>query len=282
LRLINVKVESSNNESFQISKSTLEELSAACSEPPHLILADYGYAKPEIISTLRKFSEQGKEITEQDLIGKVFNTSDLAFAAKEYSIDNKNDSYKRKSISKNFLELKAKLYLYSYTSKDFYKALGEISSRVNRTQSVFSNCKVMPIDTKYEFYNGAEFDWPNEQSKHDGKFYAHLVSGLLNNLIQIEFLEFILNDAKRLRYFRVQKSVITVGAIVALGGAIGAVGEWLGGRVFYLFNKGMFENALTLVVLAIVFTLVIGLIIPVSFEKVMSGLLSKSNSNDES
>ena len=204
----------------------------------------------------------------------------MAFASKLFSIDAKNDSYKRDSILHNFLETKAKLYLYSYTSKDFYKSLGEILARANRTQSAFPNCKVIPIDTKYEFYNGAEFDWPNEDSKHRREILCPSCRGLINNIIQIEFLEHILLDTKRLKYFRIQKSIFSVGVIVALGGAVGAVGEWLGGRVFYLFTKGMFDSALTLVALAIVFVLIIGFIIPMSFEKVMSGLISKSKSDD--
>lgn len=281
LRVVHVKVEKINENHYQIANSTFEELASACSQPPHLILADYGYAQKEIISTLKHLSDQGKEIKEEDLIGKVFTTADLAAAVQKFILDSSVDSYKRNSLKKNFLESSAKLYLYSYTSKDFIKALRGVEARANRTKAALPNCKVIPVDTKHEFYNGEEFDYPNP-TKHDGKFYAHLVGGLINHLIQIEFIEHILEDAKRLKYVRVRRSTVSVGIIVALGGAIGAFSEWLGGRVLDLFSHGFLVPAFTIVGLAVVFILIIGLVVPVAFERVMTGLLTKRQIDEES
>jgi len=280
LRLVRVQVERVNDETLRISNSTLEELSAACAQPPHIIIADYAYVQRETIEKLLQISQQGKEITEQDLIGALLSTSDLARAAQVFASDKSVDSYKRHNLRKNFLESRVKFYLYSYTSKQFIKAAGELADRARRTKAAFLNCNVIPIDTRYEFYNGSEFDWPNP-TKHDIKFYSHLASGLVNDLVQREFLEYILSDTKRLKYVRIQRSVLSVGLIVALGGAIGAGSEWLGNRIVGLASTGLYIPALLIAGLSVLFILIMGLIVPFAFERIMSGLLSKSESEDK-
>lgn len=281
LRTVCIRVEKVDEETSRISDATLQDLAAACSQPPHVIFADYGYILKDTVEKLRTIAQQGRVFTEQDLAGKALTPTDLAQAARAFASDETVDAYKRHNIKTNFLESTAKLYLYSYTSKDFIKALGEVSARANRTKAAFPNCTVVAKDTRYEFYNGSEFDWPNPNSKHDGKFYAHLVGGLINELIQLEFLERILSDAPRLKFVRVERSVLSVGFIVALGGAIGATAEWLGGRVVGLASSGLYTSAVTIVALAVLFILLIGLTIPFAFERAMSGLLKRSESDHE-
>lgn len=282
LRTVHIKVDKIDDQTSRISNLTLQELSAACAQPPHVIFADYGYILNDTIQQLRKLAEEGKEFTEQDLVGKALTPADLAQAVRGFINDKRMESYKRHNLKKNFLECKARLYLYSYTSKHFIKALGEVTARANRTKAAFPNCTVIAKDTRFEFYNGAEFDWPNPNSKHDGRFYAHLVGGLIDGLIHVEFLECMLSDARRLKFLRIQRSVVAVGFIVALGGAIGATAEWLGGRVVGLAAGGLYMSAGTIVVLTMVFILVIGLTVPVIFERAMSGLLKTGETDDES
>lgn len=280
LRALHVRVDRVNEETSHFSDATLQELSAACAQPPDVIFADYGYILNEVIEKLRQLAQDGKKFTEKDLSGKALTPTDLSNAASLFARDEKIDFYKRENMLRNFLESKAKFYLYSYTSKDFITTLGEVSARAKRTKSAFPFCTVIPVDTKYEFYNGSEFDWPNP-TKHDGRFYAHLVTGLINELIQREFLEFMLQDATRLKYVRVQRSVISVACIVALGGGIGAAAEWLGSRVVGLASSGLYIPAFTIAGLAVILVLLLGLSIPFAFEHVMSGLL-RTSTDDKS
>lgn len=280
LRIVRILVEKVDDETSQISKKTLKELASACAQAPHVIFADFGYAQKEVIERLRQRSKQGEEITESDLAGKVLTTSDLADAIQSFVYDESVDSYLRNNLKRNLLEHRANLYLYTYTSKDFIKALNPVAARAKRTKAAFPNFTVIGVDTKYEFYNGDEFDWPNP-SKHDGKFYAHLVSGLINNLIQRELLEHILSDAKRLKYVRVQRSILSVALIVALGGAIGASSEWLGSRIVGLAGAGFYVPALIIAGLTVLLILIIGLVIPFVFEKAMSGLIAQAENGDK-
>jgi hypothetical protein len=277
---VHVEVEKINNH-YQISKETIERLADICShQSPHLILADYGFAQKDVVKSFRGISNQGKEITEDDLKGKVLTTVDLADAVKKYIDDKNTDPIKRQSLKSNLLNQCIKLYLYSYTSKEFYKALGPMEERVKRTNNAFGKFKVIPIDTKYEFYNKEEFDSP-PNTKHESKFYAHLISGLLNNIIQLEFTKYILNDTKRLKYVRVKRGVLSVGAIVAIGSAIGASSEWLGSRILNLFSSGFHSQAYILITLTIVAILVMGVLVPIGFERVITGLLKKKTLDED-
>lgn len=282
LRVIRILVDKVNDETSKISQTTLKELAAACAQAPHVVFADYGYAQKEVIENLRQRSNKGEEIAESDLAGKILTTSDLADAIQLFIQDETIDSYIRNNLKRNFLEHKAKLYLYTYTSKDFIKALKPVSARAKRTRAAFPSYEVIALDTKDVFYNGDEFDWPNPQSKHDGKFYAHLVSVLINKIIQRELLEHILSDAKRLKYVRVQRSVMSVALIVAIGGAIGATSEWLGGRIVGLASSGFYIPALIIVGLTVLLILIIGLVIPFVFEKTMSGLIAETERENKS
>jgi hypothetical protein len=273
LRPVHVSVESTPGP-FLISPVTIEALVSACSDIPHLILADFGYAQKGVMDQLLKIADGGKQLTEEDLAGKLLTTADLATAARRYADDPAVDSYKRRILRRNFLEYDSKLCLYSYVGRAAVGVLGQVEARANRTRAAFVNCTVVPYDTKYLFYNGSEFDWPASPSKHDSRFYAHLVTGLIDNIIRQEFLEFILTDTKRLKYVRLKKTAWSVGFIVALGGALGAVSEWIGGRVLGLATTGFQTLALTFGVLTILWLFGIGLLLPVLFERVMSRLLA--------
>jgi hypothetical protein len=267
-----VSVEPSDDGKYRICRETLESLAAACNEEPGLILADYGYAQKQVIAELRQKAQNGPELTEQDVAGRALTTADLISAAREYSRDPNVDSYKRRMMDVNFLRFSKKLYLYSYTSKEFKRAMGEVAARATRTKAALQGCTVIPIDTKYEFYNGDEFDWPSS-SKHDGRFYAHLAAGLINHIIQHELLESMLEDAKRLKFVRIRSSAVAVALIVALGGAIGACTEWIGGRVLALSSAGDHMSAAAFGLLTVVWLFVMGMVLPFVFERIMSGFL---------
>jgi hypothetical protein len=279
LRVVRIRLCETQDEQLSFDGATFEELASACSQCPHLILADYGYTKRETIDAVREITRQGKEVTDDDLFGKVMTLPDLVQAIRVFANDDTVEAYKRNNLNRSLLKTTAKLYLYSYTAKEFMKALGEPAGRAKRVEAALPNCSVTRIDTKYEFYNGAEFDWPNP-SKHDTKFYAHLIGGLINELAHREFLEFILTEAVRLKYIRVQRSVLAVALIVALGGAIGACAQWLGGRAIGLASTGLYVPALIIIGLTILFIFILGVSLPFVFERIMSGLLATADRSE--
>lgn len=279
LRPVAVKLDKLQDGSYQISRGTLEDLSSACAQPPDIILSSYGFVEKDVSRWLADASKDGREITQEDLAGKLLTIPDLARAIRAFVQDLTVDSYKRRNLGKNFLEIKRKVYLYTYTSGILIRHLGEVSARANLTRKAFPNFEVDPVNTKDEFYGGTEFDWPNA-SKYDVQFHSYLVSGLIEHIVQRELLERILLDAKRLKYVRVRRSVLSVGSIVAIGGAIGAGAEWLGSRIVGLATAGNVGLALVIVASVAVIVLLFGVFFPVVFERLMSGLLMGAETED--
>jgi hypothetical protein len=279
LQTVHVKIGNPPTGGALISTETLAELAEKCHEMPHVIFADYGYAKKEEMAELRAlYNEKGK-IAEQDVAGKIFTLKDLGNAARSYSENACFDTKRRDNLKKNFLGFKYKLGLYSYRSKELIDVLQGMKERKNHTLEVLPSCKIVPIDTKIIFYADGKFD-TGASSKHDGKFYAHLLTGLIENLIKIEFLNHILKDAKRLKYLRVKRSGITVGVIAAIGVAVGAVAEWLGGHAIALAKAGQVELSLSVVGLTMVFFLALSVIIALAVENFITRLLPEPEQHE--
>jgi hypothetical protein len=280
IRPVHVALEQSPTGEYAISSRTIERLVSACAQSPHLLLADFGYADRSVMGQFCKRSDAGEELSQQDLAGKLLTISDLVEAARLYANDPSVDSYKRRTIQRNFLSYDRTLCLYSYAGKAAVAALGEIEARATRTHAAFPNSTVERFDTRYLFYNGREFDWPNPNSKHNPRFYAHLLTGLLDNIIRQKLLEYVLDDARRLKYVRVQRITWSVGFVVALAGSLGAAAEWIGGRVVALASAGLWSVAVVLGTFAALWLLLIGFALPLVFERVMSGLLPKPAQGD--
>lgn len=281
LHLVHVEIVPSDASKYSISNSTIKKLASVCSKPFNLILSDFGYAQKEVTDKLRIEANNGKRITKEDLVGKVLTTADLAIEVKSTCKSESFNSKEKKGLTENFINSYAKFYLYTYSSKEFYEALGEVPERATITQSHFKNIgKIDPIDTKGEFYNGNEFDWPNE-SKHSGEFYAHLVGKLINQIIQLEFTEFILNDSKRLKFLQTPRSIYSVAVIVAIAGAIGAMSEWLGAEIFKLSVHNEISTAILFGCITIIVIFIIGLLLPKIFEHSITRFLSVVKNNDE-
>lgn len=281
LHLVHVEVVPSDASKYIISNSTIRKLASVCSKPFNLILSDFGYAQKEVTDKLRIEANNGKRISKEDLKDKVLTTADLAIEVKRICKNESINSIEKKELTENFINSNAKFYLYTYSSKEFYEALGEVSERATVTQSQFNNIgKIIPIDTKGEFYNGNEFDWPNE-SKHSEVFYAHLVSKLINQIIQLEFTEYILNDSKRLKFLRTPRSIYSVAVIVAIAGAIGAMSEWLGATIFRLSSQHEILTAILFGCITIVVIFIIGMLLPKIFEHSITRFLSVDKNNDE-
>lgn len=279
LQTVHVKIENRPTGGFQISTETLAELAEKCHEMPHVIFADYGYAKQEEMAKLPALYNKKGGIIEQDVKGKIFTLNDLGKAVRSYSENACLDTKKRENLKKNFLGFKFKLGLYSYRSKELLDVLKGMKERKNHTREVLRNCKIVPIDTKVIFYADGKFD-TGASSKHDGKFYAHLLTGLIDNLIKIEFLNHILIDAKRLKYLRVRRSGRTVAVIAAIGVAVGAVAEWLGGHAIALAKAGQVILSLSVVGLTVVFFLALGIVIALVFDNLITRLLAEPEQHE--
>lgn len=246
---------------------TLRSLIAGCTQTPDLILADYGFAN-------KKQSEQLNDhsLTPEQFMDSILTAPDLVPAVEEFlEREHSEDRKLAARVAAGFRDNPCRLYLYTYTPIQFKNALPTVDARAKETQQVFGHSEVIPLDTTVEFYGNERF-----ADKHDKDFYGYLVTGLLDQIIYRELFEFVLKrETERLRFVRYYRSGAGVLAIVLLGGGIGAVGEWIGGRIMVLIEKGLETTALIVGLGAVIVFLILGLCVPLIFERLMSNLLRK-------
>jgi|GEM_PF-3515240 len=249
----------------QFSEETLRRIVEACREQPQLILADYGFIAPEHANLPPKQYFE-KALTPAMLIpalGKYLEKHHL------------HDAKIQAETESSFIHNPCPLFLYTYTGKDFRGVDPTPDQRANLVHRAFDKSQVRLVDISQELFQNDLF--PGD----DKDFRAFLTAGLLAGIIERELLRFALrHEKKRLKYVRFKRSGIGVLVIVLLGGAIGAAGEWLGSRIMALVTGGFGTMALILGILAGVFFLLLGLGVPLLFERLMSNLLRKLKSEE--
>jgi hypothetical protein len=259
----------------RFSDETLGKLVEACSNPPNLILADYGY------STL----EQGKqlysgELPPEQFFEQILSAPDLIPAVENFlQRERPNDKKLATQIHSSLRDNPCRLFLYTYTPPKFRNALPTVDARRILTQGAFQRSKVVPVDISLQLYKDGAFD-VEDPTTQDKSFRAYLTTGLLEHIIQRELLIFVLaRETERLRGVRYFRSATGVFVIVLFAGAIGAVGEWLGARIMALFIGGFAGMAVMLCLLVGVVFFILGLCVPFVVETFMPNLLTKLKSD---
>lgn len=241
----------------QFAEETLRCIVDACREQPHLILADYGYVAPEHAN-----------LPAEQYFGRALTPALLIPALEKH---HQHDAKTRSETESSFNDNPCPLFLYTYTGKDFRGVDPTPDQRANLVQRAFAKSQVRLVDISQDLFQNDAF--PGD----DKDFRAFLTAGLLTGIIERELLRFVLQQEKeRLKYVRIRRSGVGVLVIVLLGGAIGALGEWLGSTVTTMLEKGFILYAITLGVLAAIAIFLLGLGVPLIFERLMSNLLSKS------
>ncbi|MFC1572896.1 hypothetical protein ACFL6M_04775 [Candidatus Eisenbacteria bacterium] len=252
-----------------------KHLADACTPPPDVVFIDYGYANPDIMRELRDIAnKEDRELTRAEIEGKALMPPDLAHWVRTCeSIDQRT----RKTIHQCLFGRKGlPVYVYSYTSREFRRAVGEMSERIRRTRIAFPNARVISVDTREELYNSTEFDWPTP-TKKDPEFYAFQVSGLLRHIAEKEILRRQLQRSRSVPIWRSARGAVLLTLVAA---AIGFASQWMGGLVHELSKSGHMQQA-------VVFALAVGLLLfglgfglPLAFNR-WAGFLPKDAEGEE-
>ncbi len=263
-----------SDKGFLISQQTLDEIAVAVRGGIDLVVADYGYVLDEALKEANAAAHsQGRDKPyEDDVRDRILTTADLSRALHAYVGDGRVDSSRRRSMG-TFLASETRMILYSYTSEELFHIYGSVEERANRTAAVFQQFDVSFIDTKFEFYNRSEFDWPSPRTKHDLVYYHFLLSGWLALVMRQRFQEFLLARAESAKSIRVTRSVRSVGMLVAVGSAVAAIVQWLTSQVIAFSEKGDVASTVVYSLLAVLVVGAAGLALPYTFEKMMSVLL---------
>lgn len=269
---IQVKLEPSltDKEQWVFSATTANALAAACERVPDLILVDYGFADPALVSKLLQEAAT-REITREELKGKLLTAYDLARWCRNGA---PLDGGARSRIIKNLFEAGRPVYLFTYPSREFKKAGGSMDERSRKIRDAFPRSRVGVIDARRELYNEDDFD-SFGSSKYDSKFYAYQISVILDYVVQKEILRLLL---KRSKFLRVRRTASAAAALAAIGSALGVGGHWAGGLSFELFSHGQSLQAFGFAVGVLLSLFLFGFAAALFFERAMERLLTN---NDE-
>jgi hypothetical protein len=264
LHEIHVEVVLQNGKPF-FSQETLQSIVDACRENPNLILLDYGF-----------ISSEHTNLAPDEYFKNILTPADLIPALREYLQRTAPHDRKLAALITSALTANTcPTYLYTFTGRDFQRKSPIPDERKRLTQRAFPNTEIQLLDISQEIFANDAF------SGEDKNFRAFLTAGLLARIIERELLLKILaSENERLRFVRYYRSGIGVVVIILLGGAIGAVGSWLGGLIVTLIMENNTTMALTLGICSVVVSFLLGLVVPIFFERLMSNLLIKLKSDD--
>lgn len=249
----------------QFSEKTLREIVEGCREKPNLILADYGFTAPEYAY-----------LPPRQYLEKVLTPPMLIPALRKYlEMHHLHDTKVKAEIKSGFIHNPCPLFLYTYTGTVFHGVDPTPEQRANLVRRAFDKSQFQLVDISQELFQNDAFPGDNRD------FRAFLTAGLLAGIIERELLRFALRyEKKRLKYVRFLRTGSAVLLIVLVGGAFGALGNWIAEIVVSQIEHGALKNALIVTGVAALTIFVIGLFLPVVFEKLMLNLKGKSGSHD--
>lgn len=254
----------------RICGEAIRKILTACERPFDLILADYGFA-----SSAQWAEVESGKISPDDFLKKTRTAAHLLTEIESHLATNPpNDSTLKDRFQKHLKNYAGKLYLYTFTSAGTKHTFPNVDSRAKQTQAAFRKAQVIGVDTRTKFFDGDRFD---QQATEP--FYAYLVTGLLDEIINRELLEHIIvAERERLEFVRHKRSVVAVFVVAALAGGICGASSWIVEVVIGLFKADKIPEAWTLVGLAFTVLFALGMFLPFLFERVLTNILAKLSS----
>jgi len=246
---LHVEIVEENNK-YEISSKTFENLNEFCQKPFNLMLLDFGFHKQGVnaVDELYRMKELNPQKSIRELIDQIIlNPSHIV----SQSV-NHHKFYKK--IKKNFIDFSGSLYVYTYLPSKIEREYTPADVRRNVTNKQFPKASIEVIDARKELFNNTKFD-----SKYDDEFYPFIISKFISKIIHIEIAKLLLNQTEELRMKarRIQKN----NKIIALSAILPSViaGVFIP-SLFSSFEKGDYTIAfaflMTLVVIVFVLTIV--------------------------
>lgn len=266
------EIENSNGSEllkWTFMQEVLDKLIEAVSEKPDLIIIDYIYVDRKISLILREKAKQ-QEVTEDLMADRVLSPVNL-----RNWIENKIEisSATKRSILNNIFNINCPIYLHTYTPQGIVPFVGNVTDRIRKVRQVFPNAIISSIDTRSEFYNSDEFDWPNPNSQKDDKYYPYQLAVFFDQIVQKEIIR---KELKQNKYLRIKRTTLSVGVISAIGAAIGFAGSWIGNLVAATIKSQGYFHAFIISISLLFVLIIVGAACPFLFENWMQKIIPKN------
>lgn len=256
-----------------LSLETVSRILAECAKPFNLLLLDYGFASPGL-----QWASLPKDVAmSAKFLEKTKTAADLVEEVEKHLQRSQSESLVLKSnFVSNFKNYDGKIYLYTYTPSTITSNYPNPEARKNKTQNAFKHGKVVLVDTQHELFDNFRYE-----SKYSSDFYAYLITGYLDNVINRELLKHVMVvQRNNLRYVRMIKSGAGVFIIAMVAGGVGSASAWVGEAVLNLFKANNPGAAWTLLTLGFVVLVLFGMALPWVLEKFLSNMLTRLVAED--
>lgn len=262
-----------------IDSDTISLLAQALSRPVDLICVDYGYIDESVKNDLKEKENRAKEVAEKgipaDIIirrGKYQTFSTLIEHIRGICVKGGISSSELQILQSNFLQFSGQIWIYSFIGDEWQKEIGRIKERVVSVQNQIPTASINAIDTREEMFACERYE-----KQHQSEFYAFLVTGWLNHVVQRELQSLLLRRASRLKYIRTKNSLKAAAVALSLGGAVGASGDWLGSTVVGLLRGNQLALGFVVLGLSVTVVIVIGLAMPALVERILVNLFGRDD-----
>ena len=276
---VHVTLEKNSAGAWVFDIGTIHRIAQSLSKPVDLICVDYGYIDDRVKGELQEQEALGREAAEKGLVpaeisrrGKYQTFSSLIEHVRDLCISGPLSLSDSRVLQSNFLQFRGKICIYTFIREAWQQEIGRIRERVVTVRNQIPTAEIFAIDTRDELFAGEKYE-----KQHGAEFYAYLVTGWLNHVVQRELQSLLLHRASRLKFIRTKNSLKAAAVALSLGGAVGASGDWLGSMALGLFKTNQFALGFVVLGLSIAVVLVIGLAMPVLIEKVLANLFGRDD-----
>lgn len=278
---VHVTLEVDSSGDWVIDGDTIRLLAQALSNPVDLICVDYGYIDERVMNDLKEQAVLAKEAADKGhppiIItrrGKYQTFSSLIEQIRDLCVKGNGgiSPFDLQILRSNFLQFSGRIWIYTFIRDEWQKEIGRIKERVVAVQNQIPTAFINAIDTREEM-----FDCEKYEKQHQAEFYAYLVTGWLNHVVQRELQSLLLRRASRLKFIRTKNSLKAAAVALSLGGAVGASGDWLGSTVLGLLRGGQLALGFVVLGLSVTVVIVVGLTMPTLVERVLVNLFGRED-----
>lgn len=180
---------------WTFNKKTIEELLNAAKKKADLLIVDYIYIDSQVANYFKDKGKQ-REVNEEETSNKALNPKDLYDWVLQINQLSVND---REQIVNNLFQADSTVYLHTYTPAGLHPVTGTMEQRNRMAALAFPRAKIHVIDTRAEFFNDEEFDWPGSDPKYDSNYYPYQLAVLFAQIVQKEVMMSLLTNRPRSR-----------------------------------------------------------------------------------
>jgi hypothetical protein len=215
---------------WRISESTLKRIRVLSNTPSYdLVITDFGLVPPQVQKALWG-DGTGRDPTKEEIKSKILTVRDLRFQFEAWS-----ELEKTHAKRKNVFTAARRVLLISFASRKGFEAFGPVvPNRSHETQGAFPTARILPLDSRQEFFGNDEF-YDIYESARGRDLYRYLLGTYSIRIVELEMIKHVMSQSKKIR---VRRSVFNIALFAGAIAVIGGVTQYLSNLALQLLSQG--------------------------------------------